>query len=285
MLKSFHQFNRDDIALYVSVPEQEVCFFSDAVCQTVHIISDESYAGSYFADATSWGFSIGYFNQEICKLAFWETEIAENYLCIDSDIIFIRDFYVTDFMADDTAPYTVLVMDKDLSMEKHYRAHWQWRQATIQKIYDTVGLEDRRLRTCHGMQVLSAAVLRSLKNDFLASEKWAYKDLVETAPLEFTWYNAWFQKCGLVKEVAVEPFFKTFHARFDYTLSRIKQIRLGDLAGAYVGIILNSNWADKKVPLAYANPGVPDMVIYFFISLRAKAPSVLFNRIFRKIFK
>ena len=40
------------------------------------------------------GLSAGYINQEIVKLCFWETGLADNYLCLDSDAEFVRDFHV-----------------------------------------------------------------------------------------------------------------------------------------------------------------------------------------------
>lgn len=242
MLSSFNKHNVDNINLIVSVPESEIEMFRKFESDTVSVISDESYAGKYFTNEKLHGLSVGYCNQEICKLTFWESKIAKNYLCLDSDLFFIRDFHESDFMADADTPYTILVMDKDLAIEKHYHDFWLWRQSFIQKIYDTVGLNDRRLRTCHGMQVLNACVLKSLKDDFMKPHNYQYADLIVIAPYEFTWYNAWFQKCGLVREMAVEPFFKTFHMRIDYTMSRLRQLDLDDLAYSYVGVILNGNW-------------------------------------------
>ena len=242
MLSSFDAHNVDNISLVVSVPESELGIFSKFKSPTVMIVSDESYASKYFTDEKLHGLSVGYCNQEICKLSFWETKIAKNYLCIDSDLFFIRDFHESDFMADSDTPYTVLVMDKDLAIEKHYHEFWLWRQEFIKKIYAAVELNDPRLRTCHGMQVMNATVLKSLKNDFMKPHKYDYADLIAIAPYEFTWYNAWFQKCGLVREMAVEPFFKTFHMRIEYTMSRLRGLTLDDLAYSYVGIILNGNW-------------------------------------------
>lgn len=242
MLSSFNQHNIDNIDLVVSVPETELDLFKNFESDTVSVISDESYAGEHFTTEKLHGLSVGYCNQEICKLAFWESKIAKNYLCIDSDLFFIRDFHESDFMADADTPYTILVMDKDLAIEKHYHDFWLWRQQFIQKIYDAVDLNDRRLRTCHGMQVMNATVLESLKKDFMNKHKYDYADLIAIAPYEFTWYNAWFQKCGLVKEMAVEPFFKTFHMRIEYTMARLRGLTVDDYAYDYVGIILNGNW-------------------------------------------
>lgn len=241
MIDSFNRYNFDNIKMYVSVPETDLKIFEKYKSHNVCLLSDESYAGKYFADKTNHGFSLGYFNQEICKLAFWETGTSKNYLALDADAQFIRPFYVSDFMADNETPYTVLVQDKDLLIEKHYYEYGKERQCYIEKIYNTVGLNDKRYRTCHGMQVLNSKVLKSLKDDFM-SKSYTYKDLVEIAPFEFTWYNAWFQKCALVKELAVEPFFKVFHMREDYLYSRAKCLDINDYKKQYVGIVLNGNW-------------------------------------------
>lgn len=262
LVASFHKHNKDNILLYVSVGEREFPTFEKFSSKNIKIISDESYAKHYFAEDIYHNLPPGYINQEICKLSFWEIDLTHNYLCLDADCIFIRDFYVTDFMADENTPYTVLVMDKDLSIEKHYHEFWNRRQSFIQKIYDQIGLDDKRLRTCHGMQVLNSKVLKSLKEDFMQKNNLTYVDLIKIAPYEFTWYNVWFQKCNLVKEYAVEPFFKTFHMRIEYNLSRLKLLKEDDLARAYVGMVLNSNWGNKKNPFKYKNPGFISKVLY-----------------------
>jgi hypothetical protein len=112
------------------------------------------------------------------------------------------------------------------------------------------------------MQVLNIKVLKSLKEDFMQNKGLTYADLIKIAPYEFTWYNVWFQKCNLVKEYAVEPFFKTFHMRIDYNFSRLKLLKEDDLARAYVGIVLNSNWGNKKLPVKYKKPNFVFKIIY-----------------------
>lgn len=242
MIKSFNKYNAQNLLMIVSVPEADLEVFKGFQTEIISIITDESYAKKYFTSEKHGGLSIGYVNQEICKLAFWESGLAENYLCVDSDAQFIRDFFVEDFMFDEKTPYTILVMDKDLSVEKHYQAYWNTRQRLIEKIYDEVGLKDKRYRTCHNMQVFNSNVLKSLKEDFMNKKNYSYKDLIKISPFEFTWYNAWFQKCQLVPEYAVEPYFKMFHYRIEYIISRLKGLTLNDYARAYVGICMNGNW-------------------------------------------
>lgn len=254
LVDSFNKYNRDDILLYISAPENELYLFQPLSSPHIIVITDESFAKECFAKVGHSGMSLGYVNQQICKLTFYRTAVARNYLCLDSDTVFIRDFYISDFMHDEDTPYTVLVMDKDLSIERHYRPlYWDRRQAAIKKIYDFFELNDRRLRTCHGSQVLNVKILKSLARDFMKPNALEYNDLLKISPYEFSWYNGWFQKTQLVNEFAVEPFFKILHMRQDYTFSRLKMLRQDDYAQAYVGLILNSKWT-PKTPLNYEDP-------------------------------
>jgi len=266
LVRTFHCFNKENIVMYVSVPEVEINQYYKFQCDTVNIISDESFAGTYMTDEFISGIRPGYINQEICKLTFYKTNLFNNYLCLDSDVIFIRDFYINDFMYDENNPYTVLIMDKDLSVGKTYRnLFWNSRQSYIKKIYDYIGINDKRLRTCHEMQVFNSEVLDSLYNDFMQPRRMKYTDLLEISPYEFTWYNVWFQKCKLIPEYAVEPFFKTLHIREHFIFSRLQNIDKSDFAYAYVGIVMNSKW-DPPTPINYPPPPVlyPILSKYYF---------------------
>lgn len=263
LVDSFNKYNVEKLNLFVSVPEIDLDSLSIVESDTVHVISDESFAASYFAQEGHWGMSIGYANQEICKLTFHKTKIALNYLCLDSDVTFIREFRRSDFMYTEDTPYTVLVQDKDLSIERHYRTvHWLDRQTSIKRIYDFVELQDPRLRTCHGMQIMNALVLESLEENIVKKNNFTWNDLLKISPYEFTWYNAWFQKSKIVEEIAIEPLFKTLHMRPEYIFSRLKLLRVEDYAQEYIGIVLNSKWRPRRTPLVYEDPNMIMKMIY-----------------------
>ena len=262
LIDSFIRHNKDNIKLFISVPEVDYHLFTPLTAMNIEVITDESFAAPFLTDHPFNGMSTGYVNQEICKLTFYGTGLSANYLTLDSDCYFIRDFYVSDFMHDSSTPYTILVQDKDLSIERHYRnVHWMGRQQLIEKIYAYVGVDDRRFRTCHGMQVFNSTVLDSLSNDFMMERNLTYVQMLEIAGYEFTWYNVWFQKCRLVPEFAVEPFFKTLHMRPEYIFSRLKGLREEDYANAYVGIVMNSKWR-PTTPLRYEDPTQSYICIY-----------------------
>jgi hypothetical protein len=250
LVETWRRFNRDGLQLTLSCPTEDLPLFAPLAGGQVRLISDESFASDHLMP----GPRTGYYNQQICKLNFFRTGLATNYVNLDSDTVFIRPFGADDFMHAPGIPYTVLVMDKDLSIERHYRhVHWVERQKVIAEIYAHFGLADRRLRTCHGAQVFNAGVLETLHTDFMRGKGWTYADMLQVAPYEFSWYNVWFQRCRQVPEYAVEPFFKILHMRPDYILSRLRMLREEDYAHAYVGLIMNSKWR-PATPLRYADP-------------------------------
>ena len=243
LISTYRKYNKDNIPLVISCPSNDIKIFKDFNnTPLITIITDESYAQNYMSSEPILGFTPGYINQEICKLAFWETNITNNYLCIDSDTYFIRNFYLIDFMHDLETPYSVLVMDKDLATQDFDQVYWDRRQTHIKKIFDIIELKDPRFLTCHGMTVFSRKVLESFQRNFLAPQKWSYLDIIKISPFEFTWYNAWLQKSNAINVYAVEPFFKVFHYRREYIFSILKGLREKDLARSYLGIVMQSNW-------------------------------------------
>jgi hypothetical protein len=173
LVKSFNKYNKDNIYLFISAPEEELNLFFNLSSKNIKVISDESYAKDHLS-LEKYNFStLGYLNAQICKLTFYKAQFAKNYLILDSDTVFIRDFYFSDFMHDENTPYIVLTMDKDLSIERHY-PFWSERLSNIKKIHDCIELKDRRLRQCHNSQVLNSRVLDSLYLDFMQKKNLNY---------------------------------------------------------------------------------------------------------------
>jgi len=211
MVKSFHQFNLEAIQLFLIVPETDLELFAPLSGESVALLSEQLVVG-HLVDHEVHGMRPGYINQEIVKLSFWELGLAQNYFCVDSDAEFIRPFGVSDFMFDSVAPYSVLVQDLELAVEpEYYNQYWVSREAELRSIAELVGLDSRVVLTCHGHTVFSRTVLQSFVNDFLATRDWTYADALEFSPYEFTWYNMWLQKSGVIAIHPREPWIKVFH--------------------------------------------------------------------------
>lgn len=244
MVESFHQHNRDSLPLFLVVPDDDQDLFQPIVRQNTSLIPESDFA-EHLVTEPVWGLRPGYINQEIIKLAFWEKGLTENYFCADSELVFIRDFGINDFMFDAVTPYTVLVEDNELKVEpRYYREHWQGREKHLRRIQELVGLDDRRLLTCHGHQVMSREVLGSLKSDFMEPRGWDYRDLLAESPYEFSWYNFWLQHSRVIPLKSREPLVKTFHHEGQALESALRGIERSDLARGYIGYVVNSNYAD-----------------------------------------
>ena len=244
LVRSFKRFNSDGLHLFFVVPQSDISMFSCFVGETISLLNEGGLGFDLVDDFSIRGIRPGYINQEIVKLSFWETGYASNYFCIDSDAEFIRSFYFYDFMFDESTPYTVLVQDHDLAIDpEYYNEHWKYRSQLLEEIKNILELKDRRTLTCHGNTTLNSAVLRSFKTDFLQRRGWSYKDCLEIAPYEFSWYNFWLQKKNTIPIIQIEPLFKYYHNKSQHMDSLRRGINRFDLARAYVGIVINSNFS------------------------------------------
>ena len=251
LLKTFHQYNADHIPCYVVAPEnssgQLQKAFTDDFKQDVIFIPEEDFS-EYLVTEPVCGIAPGYINQEIIKLAFWEKKQCENYVCLDSDAIFIREFYVSDFMYDDTTPYTVLFEDKWLKTDPdYYRNFGCDREKLLGKILQAIEYEPKIVKTCHGFQIFSSKVLGNLKIDYIEKNGYRYADLLQISPYEFSWYNFWLQKTHVIEVHEIDQLFVYFHMKKQLLESWESGRTLEDLARGYVGIVINSNYLDGEM--------------------------------------
>lgn len=244
LVESFKLFNADGLTLHCVVPAADLPLFAPFGSSSVVVTPEEDVSGPHLIDRSIGGLRVGYANQEIVKLSFWESGLAANYFCVDSDAVFLRPFGVSDFMRDATTPYTVLVEDKDLKTEPtYYRQHWQGREEAIRRIMDFVELDDPIMRTSHGHQVFSSVVLESFVRDFLTPRGWSYADAIDASPYEFSWYAMWLQKSKVIPIHQREPFVKVYHDEEQHLAAILSGIGPEDLARAYVAVVVNSNYS------------------------------------------
>jgi len=242
LIASINRYNVDNLPVWIVVPDIDLELFLEFDGKNMRVLP-ESVLGTYLVNKDIAGIRPGYINQEIIKISFWELGLADNYLPIDSDAVMIREFHVEDFMWNEEIPFTVLVEDLELKVDpEYYATYWQGREKSLRQIQKEVGLEDRRLLTCHGHQVFATKVLRSLKEDFMTPREMTYSNLLEIAPYEFSWYNFWLQKNQAIPIHIREPFIKVAHTPTQHLELALKGVTQADLARGYVGVVINSNF-------------------------------------------
>jgi hypothetical protein len=255
LIQSYHRHNVEKIPLFVVIPQADIGQFS-VMSDSFNLRYEEEFS-EHLVTRPIHGIGSGYINQQIVKLAFWELGTCENYLCLDSDGEFIRDFRVSDFMFDDETPYTILVEDNELAVDPiYYATFWEHRKNLIHKIQQELGVSTRTMLTSHGFSILSAKVLKAFKEKYLDQNGKSYADILEIAPLEFSWYNMWSQKDQTIDIRLREPLFKCFHHRQQHIGYLQQGITLTDIARGYVGLVVNSNWSRGHGILGYADGNV-----------------------------
>jgi len=244
LIESYKKYNVDKIPLYLVVPESDMSTFEHFNEKHIKVLSDESVCNKLVKDRRIRGIRPGYINQEIIKLAFWEKKLTLNYFCMDSDAVFIRNFYKSDFMYNRTTPYTILQEDNELKVDpEYYKTHWNRREKLILRIQKEVGLSDKRILTSHGFSILSSKVLASFYTKFMQPRKLNYSDLLEISPYEFSWYNMWLQKDKTIEIEIKEPLIKFFHQKSHHLDYLYNGVTLRDMARGYIGYNVNSNYS------------------------------------------
>jgi len=109
LLLSINEFNKDGLAFYISTPQSEKPLLEEVIGKTGYQwVSDESIvAANPRATIAQYESMPGSLSQQIVKSEFWRLGLTENYLCLDSDCLFIRPFTAADFLSVDGTPYTV----------------------------------------------------------------------------------------------------------------------------------------------------------------------------------
>jgi len=248
--------------VWVVVPDDDVSAFRGILSNVGEILPESMFEPHLVSEPVA-GIRPGYINQEIIKVAFWDLGLAENYLPVDSDAVFLREFTAADFMYSAEVPFTVLLEDRELQVDPDYYAlHWQGREKVLRDIQAAVGLDDARLLTCHGHQVLSRTVLKSLQEDFLVPRGWDYAEMLAHGPYEFSWYNFWLQKSKVIPIELREPYFKVVHSPEQHAELAIRGVSMSDIARGYLGVVINSNFAKSFDDLTHESSRSQTLATY-----------------------
>lgn len=279
LLESIKEHNKEAIDVVMSVPESEYELFQNATAPfSVTLLTDESICTELFTEKTN-GFEPGYLNQQIIKLAFWETGLYQFYLCLDSDCSFIRDFYIKDFFFDENTPYANLYEWEQHFADRDYRRWIGIYKRNLELISTEINLDISKIISCCGCSIFSSQVLESFKQECLKSKQYDYRDILKICPFEFSWYNLWLIKSNLIRIVPVSGFFKVFHYRKQYNEMRKKLVTQDQLAEMYVGIVLNSNWKPYKAPYHYNNPHLGHKISYATRRFSSKLIGSIYKRL------
>ena len=250
LLESVNQFNADHLDFYISTPKVDKDLLEKTLGRDGYFwVADEDIiAANPHADFAKYHAMPGGLSQQIIKSEFWRLRYAENYLCLDSDCLFIRNFFKSDFLANDGMPYTVLHQNKELFQLAADRGH--------EKVERDLRKEAERVKAVFNRKgpnfycapapfIWSAKVWQSLETQYLEPKGISLWDLISPELPETLIYGETLLRYRAIQLIAIEPLFRTYHYDWQYFLMK----RLGEtkekVAQNYLGVIYQSAWESE----------------------------------------
>lgn len=238
---SIEQYNMDKIPYYVSCPKTDYDIFKRELPSFVNLILDE--------DIIHESIEQSWHTQQIVKSQFYKYIDTENYLCIDSDSYFIKPFYIQDFIANGTTPYTVMHQQKNLFQ-------WSCRYRTELGFDPQIGFNETRSKIGNLFSrnlkinydfgpspvIWSRKVWESLEQNYLLPNNITFTQLIEFEPSEFTWYGEALLAFKPIEIYPIEPLFLVLHYPLQYQQFLQQGYTEQDISSCYLGIIMTSNW-------------------------------------------
>jgi len=242
-----NQYNLDQIPFYISTPRADHDLLISILGNEAYIwVADEDIVtANPRADFKKYEELPGGISQQIIKSEFWRLKISSNYLCLDSDCIFIKNFFKDDFLTTDSIPYTVLHQNKEFfqmaTNRGRLRVEHDLREEAkrVQSLFSRVG----PLFYCAPAPFIwSAKVWESLDREYLVPRNISIWEFISHQHPETLIYGEALLKYKAIPLIAIEPLFRTYHYDWQYYLMR----RLGEtelkLKQNYLGVIYQSSW-------------------------------------------
>lgn len=234
LAESIVRYNKDELPFYISVPSKDAGLFKNTLGSTATVLEDED------IDTNNEGWK----GQQIVKSQFWKLGLCENYVCIDSDCIFIKDFEVADFMFDEHTPYTICHEYKSFFefMEKYPLSFDPYESFVKERKYvmDIFGRAGAVYDFGPGPTIWSGKVWKSLEDNYLTPNNLTFSNLIEANGSEFTWYGEWLLYSEAIRLVPRGPLFKNYHYPHQYEYDKHTGYTVDKIAKVYLGIGMQS---------------------------------------------
>jgi hypothetical protein len=247
LLSSIEEFNQGNLPFCISTPQRERALLEEVIGKVGYQwVSDESIvAANPRANMAQYEAMPGSLSQQIVKSEFWRLGLAENYLCLDSDCLFIRPFTAADFLSVDGTPYTVLHQNKELFQIATNRGHHKVERdlrAEADRVQSLFGRVGPRYYCAPAPFIWSARVWESLDRNLLEPSGKTLWDFISPQHPETLIYGEALMKFKAIPLLAIEPLFRAYHYDWEYYLFR----RLGEttekLKQNFMGVLYQSTW-------------------------------------------
>ena len=217
LLESIYKYNCDNLNIIVSCPKNDRALFINTLgTENYELVNDEDYCQLKYIN--------GWASQTPIKLSAFKVLDSINYLILDSDTFFIKDFFTDDFIAYGDTPFTI-IHDLKQSQEygfKFFKKEWdktEFAKAQLahREIFD--GPKTKKIYDYGpNPHLFSSKVLKSLFFDLLEKNNMDIESLYlqikqsfpEIHPRETLIYNEFLLANKIIDIVPTGPFFKSY---------------------------------------------------------------------------
>jgi hypothetical protein len=247
LAQSIQKYNKANIPFYVSVPTGDIDLFRDYLKDFDVTIFDERdiFKANPKLDIQKLYDIRGGLRQQVIKSEFWRLGISENYLVLDSDCIFIRDFNESDFIFSGDIPYSVIHEGRDILQATERFGPKKIRQyflADRMPIKAALGRKGVTYDFGYAPFLWSAKVWKSLDQNYLTPNHMNFMDAVLLCGSEFTWYGESLINFHAIPIYPREQLFKHYHYEHQLWADQALGYKEKLLSQDYLGVIYQSNW-------------------------------------------
>jgi Family of unknown function (DUF6492) len=247
LLQSIKQHNKENLKVFISTPTKDLELFKKELSgYDLTLINEEDIIRisqriemSFFYQQPGW------IQQQIIKSEFWRLDISENYLVMDSDCIFFKDFGLADFIATDNVPYSIIHEGRDVLQATErfgpkYARHGFLKCRT--PIRDIMGRKGVVYDYGYAPFLWSRKVWEALDVNYLQPNQMSFLDAVLKCDSEFTWYGESLVKYQPIPIYPREQLFKHYHYEHQYWQDKKLGYTEDILKKDYLGVVYQSNW-------------------------------------------
>lgn len=250
LVESIRQYNSDSIPIYLSVPHPDLHAFKNKIGTDLNWLTDEEIVETNPHNLLPTYLELpGQLSQQLVKAEFWRVNPAETYLCVDSDMRFIRNFSTQDFISPDGTPYTILHEGKEL-LEFWAASHLY---QPLNDFLNTARVMQQRFGRSGPLYnfgpfpvIWNAQVWQRLSN-MLDSEGSNILKALVAHPHEASWYGETLLKFRPIQLLPKQPVFKAYLFLEDFERDQRLKINEQSLADFYLGVVYQSNWYPKRL--------------------------------------
>lgn len=247
LAQSVARYNRDALEFHVSAPAGDLALFREQLAGVPHVLhaDEDILARNPRLDRARLAALPGYRSQQVVKSEFWRLDLADAYVCLDSDSYFIRDFGLRDFVAPDGTPYTVMHEDKAFLQylvnigKAKYAGYAAEEGRRMVELFPTA---EARYRFGPTPVIWSRRVWAALDEHWLQPRGLAFLEAIEQFPSELHWYGGAAMTFKPFPLLPREPLFRLYGYVEEYWRAR----RLGEtddaLTANYLGVTRQSSW-------------------------------------------